>query len=373
MLGHSSSLVSRFVSSINPRAFVFTPAPADGSKPVGYAILAFTRGEQFVEVAVHDPVSDEVNLYIVFFKQDCQDAPGGCTFGDLLTPRLESGWKDVRIYESSTALNNTIADCAQCHQPDSTKPNILRMQELAPPYTHFFSPSTTGGRALLDDFHAAHGTNEGYGPIPASLIDKSDPAKLRDLLVATGFGDQPNMFDSKAIEAEVSASAPEQPLINVPAGKSAAWQALYDRAVAGQVIAAPYHDVKVTDPSKLAAMTDIYKQVAAGAAAPSKLPDIRDVFLDDGLRDMGFAPKAGLDGRGLLTQICGQCHNARLDQTVSRAKFNAEALDKMDRAERDTAIGRLLAESGSAQKMPPVLFRTITDDERQLMIDELEK
>ena len=52
---------------------------------------------------------------------------------------------------------------------------ILRMQELEPPHTHWFSTATTGGTALLQDFHAAHGTDEDYGPIPAALIDKPGP------------------------------------------------------------------------------------------------------------------------------------------------------------------------------------------------------
>jgi hypothetical protein len=83
--------------------------------------------------------------------------------------------------ESTTALNNTIADRRQCHIgnghdiPDTGDPLILRMQEIEPPHTHWFSAQTGGGQALLADFHAAHGTAEDYGPIPAAMIDKSDP------------------------------------------------------------------------------------------------------------------------------------------------------------------------------------------------------
>ena len=35
------------------------------------------------------------------------------------------------------------------------------------------------------------------------------------------------------------------------------------------------------------------------AGATDTLPDIRDVFFDGALRDMGFAPKSGLDGKQL--------------------------------------------------------------------------
>jgi hypothetical protein len=369
--GHSSSLVSRFVSALNPRAIVFTPLNPNGTKPSNFAMLAFTRGEQFAEVAVLDPTLNTINLYLVRFTQDCTTSSQGCQPSDLLTPAVEKNWRQVDVYESSTAINNTVADCLQCHQPDG--PNgtkILRMQELTRPYTHFFSTNTDGGRALLSDFHAAHGTQEDYGPIPASMIDKADPALLAQFLFQTGFAKQPNPFPSALIESEVRASAVGQPGINVPVGQSVTWQSLYSQAQ-GKFIAPPYHDVKVTDPVKLAANTLLYRNVMAGSAPLSALTDIRDVFLADGLRDMGFAPPAQLNGRGLITSMCTQCHNSRLDQTLTRARFNAEQLDQMPRAEKDKAISRLGADPSAAELMPPALFRTITSAERQLMIDEL--
>jgi hypothetical protein len=372
LLGHSSALTARKVSSIAPTAFVFTPPPADGSAPApGYVFLAYDPGEQFVEVASHDPAANEVNFYLVLFDQACTSAPGGCTNNDLLTPQLVKGWSNVRPYESTTFLNNTIADCRQCHAPDDSKPQILRMQENVSPFTHWFSAQTEGGRALLDDFHAAHGTAEDYGPIPAALVDQSDPAKMAAMIAQAGFGAQPNAFPSQVIENELKASAPLQPQVNTPAGSSATWQSLYDKSAAGQFIAAPYHDVKVTDPMKLANMSKQYQQWIAGTLPV--LPDIRDVFLDDGLRDMGFAPKLGLDGRGLLVQMCQQCHNANLDQTITRERFLVDQLDTMSRDEKDLAVMRLMGADDSRLTMPPLLFRTITDAERQLMIAELQK
>jgi hypothetical protein len=366
--GASSSLVARFVSAINPRAFLFTPPPSDGGKPSGFAVLTFTRGESFVEAAVHDPTLEQVNFYLVRFQPPCGDA---CTNADRLTPALESGWSGVSIYESSTALNNTVLDCLECHQPDASQPKLLRLPEGGSPYTHFFSSQTTGGQALLADFHAAHGDGEDWGPIPAAMIDKSDPEQLRALVAAAGFAQQPNPFDATQIEREVEAWAPAQPWDNDPKGKSATWQALYDQAAAGQFIAAPYHDVKVTDAAKLAQMTGAYRDFLGGARPD--LPDIRDVFLDDGLRDMGFAPRQGANGRALLVQMCQQCHDSQLDQTLTRARFDVETLDSLGREEKDKAIARLMKDDADREKMPPTLFRTVTHDERQKMVDELSK
>ncbi|MGZ3438621.1 MAG: hypothetical protein ACXVDD_03870, partial [Polyangia bacterium] len=351
-------------------AFVFTPPPADGSKPSGYVFLAFDPGETFVEVASHDPTLDTVNFYLVLFDKDCTNN-GGCKNGDVLTQKLVTGWSNLREYESSTSLNNTIADCRQCHAPVDANPQMLRMQEIKPPFTHWFSMQTTGGKALYEDYHKAHPAGEDYGPIPAALVDKSDPALMARMITQAGFGDQPNVFDSSAIEGEVAAAAPMQPWANTPIGASPTWLASYERAVAGDFIATPYHDVKVTDPNKLTNMSRAYRQFMAGAA--SDLPDIRDVFLDDGLRDLGFAPKAGLTGRQLIVQMCQQCHNANLDLTISRENFLVDQLDSMSREEKDVAIARLVLEPGSRLFMPPALFRTITTQERDLMIAELKK
>ncbi len=375
ILGHSSALTARKVSSITPTAFVFTPPLADGSLPPDYMFLAFDPGEQFVEVASFSPADMAVNFYLVLFDKVCG---ANCGPDDLLTPEQTTGWSNVRIYESTTALDNTIADCRQCHigkgkdVPDTGDALILRMQELEAPHTHWFDASTTGGQALLHDFHAAHGTTEDYGPIPAALVDRSDPSKMAAFITRAGFGDQPNPFHSAAIEAEVIASSPMQPAINVPLGASAAWQAMFDPACAGQFIPAPYHDVKITDPQKLSVMTERYRQFRDGGT-PHLEVDIRDVFLDSGLVDMGFAAPPELDGRALLVEQCQQCHNARLDPTITRDLFLVDKLDKMSRAEKDLAIDRLATPTDTRLTMPPPLFRTLGQRERDLMIVELRR
>ena len=378
ILGHSSALTAREVSSITPTAFVFTPLDASGTVPPDYTFVAYDPGETFLEVASYSPADAAVNFYLVLFDKDCTHAPGGCTPTDLLTPNQTEGWSNVRIYESTTALNNTIADCRQCHigaghdLPMGGDPLILRMQEIESPHTHWFSTKSAGGKALLADFHAAHGTDEDYGPIPAALIDASDPDQMATFIQAAGFGNQPNPFPSAAIESEVTASAPAQPAVNVPMGQSATWANVYAQAVSGNAIAVPYHDVKVTDPDRLSRMTEVYKQWRTGAR--KDLPvDIREVLLTSGLADMGFAPPPGLDGRGLLVQQCQQCHHSRLDPTVTRDQFLVDRLDQMSRAEKDLAIQRIQMATSTRLTMPPPLFRLPSDQDRQAMIDALSR
>jgi hypothetical protein len=375
LLGHSTALTSREVSSITPTAFVFTPLLPNGQVPLDYAFLAYDPGESFVEVIAYSPPDQAINVYLVLFDKVCGNA---CTPNDMLTPAQTQGWSNVRIYESSTALDNTIADCRQCHigaghdNPNGGDQLILRMQELDAPHTHWFSANTAGGQALLADFHAAHGTNEDYGPIPAALIDQSDPDQMARFIQAAGFGAQPNAFPSAAIEAEVAQVAPLQPVANVPMGWSTTWAAIYQQAASGNAIAVPYHDVKVTDPEKLAHMTQLYQQWRTGERATLDV-DIREVLLDSGLADMGFAPPANADGRALLVQQCQQCHNARLDPTLSREKFLVDQLDQMSRDEKDLAITRIQMGVDTRLSMPPPLFRLPTAGERELMIQELRK
>ena len=370
LLAHSSAFTARKVSSMTPAAFVFTPPDATGNPPADYTFLAYDPGEHFVEVAAN-ATGGGLNFYLVLFDQACDSQPGGCTHADLLTQKVTTGWTNVRAYEDTSSLGNTIASCAVCHDPQSTGDPILRMQEIQPPFTHWMSMQTEGGVALYEDFRKAHATTEDYGPIPASLVDRSDPALMAAAINALGFGfsQQPNAFPSMAVENQVKQAQPSQPWVNVPAGASDTWVALQDAAVAGTMIAPPYHDVKVTDPQKLDAMSQAWRDYMAGTR--SDLPDVREVFLDSGLRDMGFAPRAGLDGRQLLSQMCQQCHNTGLDMTITRERFRVDDFENMSRSERDLAIQRLDLGMDTRLRMPPPLFRTITNGERALMIQAL--
>jgi hypothetical protein len=367
--GHSSSLVGRTVSAINPRAFIFSPPPGQPTRIPGYVAIAFTRGDSFVEVAAESPrAGNKLSFYLFKFDLACGT---GCQNADLLTPATESNWKGVSVYDDED-LKNTLVDCRHCHQPDGPSSRMmLRMQELEDPWTHWFRSDRPGGRALIQDYFRAHGPDEEYGGIPGILVSKADGRALEDLVKGQGFAAQPNVFPSRTIEDEVTASAPEQPQINRPPGKSPTWQALYDQSAAGNFIPVPYHDVKVTDPDKLQFATDEYKKFTSGQA--TTLPDIRRVFLNEALEAMTFLPRAGASGRDVLIQTCAQCHNPKLDQGISRAKFDVTKLDSMSRAEKDLAIARLNLPSSDRLKMPPASMRSLPDDARNAAIQELRK
>lgn len=357
--GHTTGIGLRHVTPLNPRAFLMTPPLQTGPNPQ-YQVMAFARGEPFVELVANDPQAQTLRFFLVRFHPACESAPEGCTPAELLTPAVESGWTGYTLYDDDT-IENTTLSCLSCHQPGGPGTRkMLRMQELANPWAHWFYIERQANHNTMIDFHTAHGT-EDYAGIPASLVDPSRPLALQRLLENNGFAQQPNAFDSLKIQTELMT------------GPSATWNALYANAVAGTAIAVPYHGIPQTDPAKTSAMIQAYQQTMAGSMPRAQMPDIRDIFRDDALADMSIRPKPGLDGRGIMKHMCTTCHNSRLDQTLSRARFDVEKLDQMSREVRDEAIRRLRLPDEDRKKMPPTRFHALSDAERDLVIEELSK
>ena len=369
LLGHSTSLVMREVSAINPRAFVFTPPPGRPVRLQNFVVMGFARGEPFVEIAAEDAATRTISFYLLKFDLACE-ANHSCKPGDLLTGAVEKNWKSWTLYQDED-LKNTIVDCRHCHQPGgpSTRP-MLRMQELQDPWTHWFRNDRPGGVALIQDYLRAHGDKEDYFGIPANIIQSADGRAMEDFVVGQGFQNQPNSFPSQRIENEVQQSSEQQPELNNPKGESSTWNRLYQASASGQFIPVPYHDVKVTDPEKLAFATAGYRNFLNGGPA-SELPDIRRVFLDSALEEMSLRPKADGTGEEILVQACAQCHNSRLDPSLSRAKFDVSQLGSMTPAAKALAISRMKLPASDRLHMPPAMFRTLPDAALNKAVDAL--
>jgi hypothetical protein len=358
LTGHSTGIGIRHVNQLNPRAFLMTTPLATAPNPQ-YQVMGFTRGEPFVELVANDPQAQTLRFFLVRFRPACEGAEAGCAPADLLTPSIEAGWKGYTLYDDE-AIENTTLSCLSCHQPGGAGTRkILRMQELANPWAHWFYIEHQPNAGTITDFHMAHGT-EDYAGIPAGLIDPSRPFVLQRIVENNGFAQQPNVFDSKTIELE---------MMN---GSSATWSALYARTVSGAAIPTPYRTVQ-SDPVKVTAMVQAYQQWRMGALPAAQLPDIRDTLLDRALTDISIRPKPGLDGRGIMVHMCQRCHNSRVDPTLSRARFDIERLDQVPREVRDEAIRRLQLTGDDRKRMPPVRFHELDDAERALVIEELSK
>jgi mono/diheme cytochrome c family protein len=367
LASHSTSLSKHNVSAINPR-LVEARARFPSFQMV---VLAFNRGDQEVELLSRDRVTGELNFYLVSFRQACNDAKNGCSHADLFTSAIERDWTMMSLYDE-TDLQNTVHDCATCHQPNGPGSNKqIIMQEFNAPFTHWFSQDSEGGQALLEDYLAAH-ENDAYGGMESEQVRVTDPTLLPTLILARD-GGYKGTFDSVRIEHEIKQnSGGGQPHDNRIPGESQTWRAAYEQNMLGSPLTLPYHDVKVTDPEKLSAVTEALQAFSRGELPEDELPQVNDVFPDDPqlLAELGIGTEPGSTGESVLLQACSQCHREPLDPTLSRARFRAD-LKGMSRAEKDLAIERMRLDPSHPLAMPPARARTLTKEARERAIKAL--
>lgn len=335
LTGHSSSLVGRRTTVLNPRAVIFSEEVED------YVAVGFVRGDGLAEIAAFDTVNNRINLYLVRAQLPCGD---NCTNADRYLPSVESGWQAVDVYFDDD-IKNTPLDCLQCHEPGGKGTGkILRMQELQDPWTHFFRDNR-GTRLLLDQFQAAH-PGEDYAGIPAVQIIDSQPADLEDFIRAAGFGNQPNEFDGDAINND-------DPDVTTP---NAAWTQLYDRATQGLAISPPFFGINPFDPAKVASAGAAYRAVANGSAGPDTLPDMTDLFAENAKPYLGFVPMMGADAKQIVQHRCGTCHDGRFPG-ISRDNFKiSEFPDQLTAEMKAKVMERINLPVTSRKRMPPIMF-----------------
>ena len=370
LTAQSSSISTRRVSQLNPRAILFTPPLARGRmtgtpKPnPSYVALGFTRGEQAIELLAKDPTMNggkgDIRFFLLKYQQACSTTT--CAPSDLYTPAVESNFSGWSLYDDED-LKNTVLDCRQCHQPGGPgTPSMLRMQELQRPWTHWMYNDALNIGLLRADFHAAHPSTESYAGIPAGALDFGDVQQLEGFVENNGFQAQPNEFLAATIASEMSAT-----------GSSSTWQGLYGASEAGKYIPVPYFDFRATDPTKVQNLITQYNGVVTGKLQPTQLGDMSDIFSDTTMRAMTHKPAQGLSGPQILVQVCQQCHNSHLDQTISRSFFNVEKLGSLSRGEKDEAIRRINLPKDACNHMPPTRFRDLDDSEIALVQAELQK
>jgi mono/diheme cytochrome c family protein len=369
-LAHSTALDGRLASPINPRAVSLRIERFQE----GYAAATFTRGSQRAELISLDRRSGRFNLYVLDFKQACNDEPEGCSYGDRFTPAIERDWRELRLRDDED-LKNTPLDCRRCHggsPQDGGKPSLL-MREMDPPWMHWFPI----GRSALHEVFQDAKQDEPYAGVeypPDSPHLLEDQIRIAQLELA-----QPRQalnFLSGIIAIEMLEL--EQLLTGKPdddvAGfaQSPTWQLLFDAYRQGLSPAPPYYHELIADPDKLRAASDAYRAYLDGRIAADELPDIGDVLPDDQQRlaEMGFAVEPGAPMDVLLVQACGQCHNSSLDQSLSRARFDID-LSRVAPEILQLASARLALPDDDPGAMPPPGSRTMSAEQRRALRDFL--
>jgi hypothetical protein len=364
--GNSTSLVTKSVSALNPRLLVFPRVGDDLAPPAKLIAVGFVRGEQFVEVVSRDAVRGDLNFYLVSFEQRCSYDAAGCSLADLLTEQIEHDFTTYSVYDQED-LESTPFDCKSCHQPGGYGTKLmLRMQELSSPWLHWFPQrfvqQTDSDRLLSAEFMAVHQHDQQYGGVPiaviANALDEGSGAQLEALVRAEGFSEQPNPFDAQIAKEAQS-------------GQSPTWQARFDAHLRGEAIAVPYPGIDVTDSAKRDAATRSYQDVVQGVAPRETLLDVREVFSDDAALKLSFVPQPGADGKTVLLQMCGRCHDGRGNPALPKNLFDVRKLESMPRTLKDMAIARVQASDGT--RMPPWRAGSLTPDALQAAVAELGK
>jgi DNA-binding beta-propeller fold protein YncE len=366
LTGNSTSLVAKSVSAVNPRIIVFPRVEGDLARLDTMTAVGFVRGEPFVEIASRDIASGDINFYLLVFERHCSYDAAGCDLASLLTEELEHAWTTYSVYDHDD-LEQTSFDCLSCHRPDGQgAKHILRMQELTSPWMHWFPQRfvqrTDSDRVLTAQFIEAHDVDTQYGGIPLSVItsaiDEGSAAQLEGLLRAEGYDAQPNPFDAQ-IATEMKA------------GASPTWQARFDAHLRGEAIAVPYPGIDVTDEAKRTAAVRSYRDVVTGAAPRTTLLDLREIFAADATEKLSFEPKPGADGRTILLQMCGRCHDGRGNPALPKNSFDVLRLDAVDSSVKSSAVARI--NEPGLTRMPPWRVGSLTPEAISLVTAELRK
>ena len=347
--GHSTSLVTRFVSPINPRVIIFNRFEDD------FVVMGFVRGDQFVELIAQNPVSKQLNFFLLKFTQQC-NIDSSCSPADLQTSKIENDWLDVKIYDDSI-LANTVFDCTHCHQPEGlAQQKILRMQESEQPWLHFFK-SDTQGQELLAYFNEFHGENYALGGLPGNLLSESDPRQLSEL-VKSFSPEQPNKFSSSIINENNG-------------GPSEAWIRGWQNYLSGEFIPFPSWKNNIMNMNVFTELKAEWDRWKLAEIEDHELTSLTSVVDDQLAPTFGVRPPSNVSDEELLRLACQRCHNSKLDRTLGKSLFR---VDDIELGEVEIAINRLellKTDPESSLVMPPKLFMDLTDQEIDRLISYL--
>ncbi|MCB0420978.1 MAG: hypothetical protein KDD61_08280, partial [Bdellovibrionales bacterium] len=375
---NSVSLVRNGTSVLNPRCIRFSSRSADSD----LVAVGFQRDETtLVEIVAKDPLTKKLHFYLGDFELACEQSESGCPKGVFFTEAAESNWARFSLYEDKI-LRNTALDCTTCHQPGGLNaPKRLIMAEMEFPWTHWFDKGTDCGQSLLEDFNKAHIGESFYAGTALSKFSTLEAFTLDSFIAANGFSGRSNgnnYFDSLQIEIEVNTTA-GQPQTNINQSHSDTWTAEYNRRNALLALDVfggtgfPYRDCKQSDPLKIDHFSQKLIQFNKGQIAIDQLPPLNEVNLssEQALRERGLMAPTGLTGPALLKRACLACHNNHLDQTISRANFNAQNLAKNTKDQINNAIYRLRMVKSDLWLMPPKHYLDLSEEEVLTLINYL--
>ncbi|MCB0390438.1 MAG: c-type cytochrome [Bdellovibrionales bacterium] len=374
---HSVSLVRNDTSVLNPRCIRYS-GTSNSSQAIA---VGYQRDDKTIlEVAARDPQTNELNFYLIDYDLPCETTAQGCKARDYYLEEAEKNWQNLSIYTEQD-LKNTTLDCLMCHQPGGpgTEKRLIMAQAEAP-WTHWFDRETDCGKTLFNDFFKAHQGETRYAGTTLTNIRNTSAANFEFFVNNNGFQGKTfgnNFFDSFHIEREILNNGGD-PLTSSRDNTSPTWSETYKNrnhmlfldTFGG--VHMPYKNCRQSDSTKLESYQNKMINIIQKRSTED-LPHLSTVNLssEDDLRERGLMAPKDFSGNALLRRACMACHNSNLDQTLTRANFNAEDLEKNSLLSIAQAIRRLQMKSDDLQLMPPQNYIHLTDQERHELVKYL--
>ncbi len=371
---HSLGLSARTVSGLNPRVLVYQDI-SHKRRRVNYeevVVTTFARGEQLVELAALDPATYEYNFYLLRFTQACNRTR--CTPEDLLTERIESGWVDWTLY-SDRDLEDTPLDCVSCHLPfgPGTHKQLLMRQEFDP-WMHWSDFRGGDERTLcperpadgsagkivataegLDLLRAVEGAAGHYAGVAMATLYAAESGKI----FASYIADSEGLIRSSPYRpadypyGQIGFSTREVLCERFHTGTSPTWDR-QRREARERGLAMPYYGPDVVDAQRRAEVAPDRAAFLRRHAADDAFDVAASFIAADVPGAVGFVPRQEDTAPEILRAMCVRCHAAKTDARFRRARFNAEAIDRIGPVTATAIRRRLSLPRTSPEIMPPL-------------------
>lgn len=368
----SSGLTFRTTSVLNPRLFL-TSTAFEPESLNDLVAVAFSRGDALVELVAFDAIADELNFYLLSYRQTC--AADDCTMEEQLSGKTESSWKEWTLYDE-TDLEDTPLDCLSCHRPDGPgTPRRLLMRDIPDPWFHWLPPVDQpspcalprGGehppRLLAPDlraeFERIHG-QDGYAGHDIAATRSSDGHNLHGLVLLFRASaqpvprDEPFAMDSRAVIDEWRCAETND-----------TWRAYRSRMLQGQGLPVPYYGFDVLDREKAAVALEDYPAYLRRHPGRSPFLLLRDFIAEEAQVATGGIIDGTAPAEAVLRQACIRCHDGRAPGLAVRARFRADAITADTAA---AALRRLALPENSPYAMPPRRAGTLSASAKEKLV-----
>jgi hypothetical protein len=389
---HSQALGGRLVSAVNPALILLSLEPYTSGDDAGLPqsatdlAIAFTRGDQMVEMLGVDVPNQRLNFYLLAYGHACR-AAGDCSASDVLGPRIERDWTSWTLYQAED-IEDTPLSCLSCHQSGGPgTPRRLLMRQFLLPWIHWgessqaitsmhcadgsplaLSQVPTSGATLVPNlgsiFARAHAGETMFGGEPIeSLIQRrsgaviSDAAKQVRAAVLRRDGN-PSLDDN--VEDRFPLEEPF-PLDSdrvlqgdyCPGGKKDAWNGYRQSVLLRDGFPISYYGYDILESEQGASASADYGAYLRANPSNDAFDILSPLVSDEIGTAVGFLPDPDGDAPAILRQMCGRCHTGHEDPGMRRARFDARNPERLTRASMSEAMRRIRLAERDPEVMPP--------------------